>query len=116
MIIMAQLNGKGVPSRKTAGAMGDIYTDTTTGKQYECVFAYRDNSDYGFDCQWKELPTARKSEPTKPTKTTNVPKTSEKTETKVDQPAKESTVANEANQKYNKNNKRTNYAAYSNKK
>lgn len=116
---MAQLNGKGVPSRKTAGAMGDIYTDTVTGKQYECVFAYRDNSDYGFDCQWKELQTTRKIELTKPKKTTNVPKTAEKPEAKVEQQTKESTTTNQTNQtnqKYNKNNKRTNYAAYSNKK
>lgn len=52
---MANIKGTGVPTRKTLGAMGDIYTDTTTGKQYECVFAYRDNQDDDFDCQWKEL-------------------------------------------------------------
>lgn len=53
---MANIKGNGEPTRKTVGAMGDIYTNTTTGKQYECVFAYRDNQGNEFDCQWKELP------------------------------------------------------------
>lgn len=53
---MAKLTGKGIPTRKTKASIGDIYTDTTTGIRYECVFSYRDNNDDEFDCQWKELP------------------------------------------------------------
>ena len=58
---MNQLKGNGIPTKKTKGALGDIYTDTSTGKKYKCVFSYRDNDDAEFDCQWKEL-----SEDTKP--------------------------------------------------
>lgn len=57
---MAKLNGTGAPTRKTAGAMGDIYTDVSTGIQYECVFAYKDDMDAEFDCQWRELPNEGK--------------------------------------------------------
>ena len=52
---MNQLKGNGIPTKKTKGALGDIYTDTSTGKKYKCVFSYRDNDDAAFDCQWKEL-------------------------------------------------------------
>ena len=55
---MAKLTGKGAPTRKTIGGLGDIYTDTITGHQYECVFAYRDDADSDFDCQWKPLKNA----------------------------------------------------------
>lgn len=58
---MKQLKGNSIPTKKTKGALGDIYTDTSTGKKYKCVFSYRDNDDSDFDCQWKEL-----SEETKP--------------------------------------------------
>lgn len=52
---MTGLKGKGLPTRKTIGAIGDIYTDTNTGKQYKCTFAYRSNNDDDFDCDWTEL-------------------------------------------------------------
>lgn len=52
---MATFTGTGEPTRKTAGAMGDIYFDTKGGDAYECVFSYRDNNDNEFDCQWKKL-------------------------------------------------------------
>lgn len=55
---MAKLTGKGAPTRKTIGGLGDIYTDTITWHQYECVFAYRDDADSDFDCQWKPLKNA----------------------------------------------------------
>ena len=50
---MNKLKGTGIPTRKTEGAIGDIYTDTATGKQYKCVFSYRENTTGEFDCQWK---------------------------------------------------------------
>ena len=50
---MNKLKGTGIPTRKTAGAIGDIYTDTATGKQYKSVFSYRENTTGEFDCQWK---------------------------------------------------------------
>ena len=52
---MATLTGKGAPTNQTEGAIGDIYTDTDSGKQYRCVFAYRVGSEGKFDCQWSEL-------------------------------------------------------------
>lgn len=63
---MAKLTGTGAPTRTTIGALGDIYTDTNTGIQYECTFAYRDDTDADFDCQWRELPnTGKKPQPVK---------------------------------------------------
>lgn len=50
---MAYLKGKGAPGRDTKGAIGDIYTDTTTNKKYKCVFAYALGDTY--DCSWKLL-------------------------------------------------------------
>ena len=98
---MSNRSGKGIPTRKTAGALGDIYTDTTTGKQYKCIFAYRSNNDEEFDCQWKELSSgdAKKSEVEKV----------EKVE-KVEEETVEKPVEVEEEQP-----KRTNYSAYSKK-
>lgn len=52
---MANLKGTGAPTKKTVAAIGDIYTDTTTGKQYKCTFAYRTDNDTDFDCSWVEM-------------------------------------------------------------
>lgn len=57
---MATLNGSGAPTRKTTGAIGDIYTDTNTGDQYKCIFSYRSNTDEDYDCQWKKISTGKK--------------------------------------------------------
>lgn len=57
---MAQLKDNGAPTRKTKGALGDIYTDTNTGKKYKCIFSYRDDVNGDFDCQWKEIVEAEK--------------------------------------------------------
>lgn len=48
-----KITGKGIPTRKTAGAIGDIYTDTLTGVNYECTFAYSPNGKDGYDYEWK---------------------------------------------------------------
>lgn len=37
---MSTINGKGLPSRSTAGSIGDIYIDITTGRRYKCVDSY----------------------------------------------------------------------------
>ena len=98
---MSNRSGKGIPTRKTVGALGDIYTDTTTGKQYKCIFAYRSDNDEEFDCQWKEMSSggAKKSEVEKV----------EKVE-KVEEETVEEPVEVEEEQP-----KRTNYSAYSKK-
>lgn len=114
---MAQLTGKGTPTRKTKGAIGDIYTDTTTGKRYECIFAYRDNSDCMFDCQWKEIivkkdaPKAPAAEKKEEVKVETAVKEELKTEeSPVETPEEEAAVQNPTSKN------RTNYAAYGNKK
>ena len=101
---MSNRSGKGIPTRKTAGALGDIYTDTTTGKQYKCIFAYRSNNDEEFDCQWKELSSgdAKKSEVEKVEKV-------EKVEEVEEEPVEEPVEVEEEQPK------RTNYSAYSKK-
>ena len=60
---MANLKGTGAPTKKTVAAIGDIYTDTTTGKQYKCTFAYRTDNDADFDCSWVELKGVKVEEP-----------------------------------------------------
>lgn len=51
---MTKREGKGAPTRQTFGAIGDIYTDTETGEEYVCTFAYRSSGDKDYDCQWKK--------------------------------------------------------------
>lgn len=107
---MNQLKGNGVPTKKTKGALGDIYTDTSTGKKYKCVFSYRDNDADDFDCQWKEL-----SEETKPvTKSVVKPVVEEK---HVEKKEVKKPVAEEVKEevKPKPHTGKTNYAAYSKK-
>lgn len=84
---MSKITGKGIPTRKTKGAIGDIYTDTSSGRQYKCTNAYGVNGQ--FDYTWRAI----KSEPVqngkvdvKPVESKVVP------ETKVEEPAKEEVV------------------------
>lgn len=59
---MAMIKGNGKPTRKTKGAIGDIYTDRSTGRMYKCVFAYRGAFEEEFDCQWREIQSDGKVE------------------------------------------------------
>lgn len=45
---MSVIKQKGVPTRKTKGAVGDVYINTQTGDKYNCTFAYNDgiNAEY----------------------------------------------------------------------
>lgn len=36
------------------GAIGEVYTDTETGKMYNCIYSYKD-SNGNVDCTWKEI-------------------------------------------------------------
>ena len=36
------------------GKIGEIYTDSTTGKSYKCVYAYKDSTG-SVDCDWEEI-------------------------------------------------------------
>lgn len=59
---MANITGKGAPSRWTIGAIGDIYTDDITGQQYKCIFSYRTDSDKEFNCEWKQIKYQKNSQ------------------------------------------------------
>lgn len=58
---MANLTGTGAPSTTLQAAIGDIYTDGSTGKKYKCTFAYRSGESENFVSQWKQLKTDMKS-------------------------------------------------------
>lgn len=114
---MANIKGTGVPTRKTLGAMGDIYTDTMTGKQYECVFAYRDNQDNDFDCQWKEMPTKVQIKSEKiPDGEISEKQSGGTEEVKEDEPQEETMEKESAEQERTPTSRnRTNYTAYGKK-
>lgn len=108
---MSNLSGIGAPTRKTVGGIGDIYTDTKTGKQYKCTFAYRSGKDADFDCEWKELKTnkTQKEEKGKINIVQNEVKDEVKEEVK---PKTEEKVVKEDTAPASK---RTDYSAYSKK-
>lgn len=59
---MALKLGTGAPTKKTIGAIGDIYRDTKTGNEYKCTFAYRSDDYSEFDCEWQYLGNSGKIE------------------------------------------------------
>lgn len=123
---MTNLTGTGAPSAALQAAIGDIYTDESTGKKYKCTFAYRSVESENFVSQWKELKTDGKkigeavSKPVEtPVNTNSEPekipgeKSEEnKVENPVDPEKKEETPAN-PNQQPKKNY--TNYSKAKNK-
>ena len=50
---MAEIRGTGAPTKRTKAAVGDLYIDESTGKQYKCVMAYRTSLKEEFEYQWK---------------------------------------------------------------
>lgn len=115
---MAIIKGEGAPTRKTTGAIGDIYIDTNTKKRYKCVFAYRSDDYSDFDCDWKEVKTDKiqtsslyeeiKNESVEEVK--EEPKDEPEVEVKADIPVKES--ISPVNQEAPK---RTDYSAFGKK-
>lgn len=57
---MAKLTGVGAPTRKTQGAIGDIYIDTKTKQEYICTFAYKSGNDEELECEWKKRTSVKK--------------------------------------------------------
>ena len=51
---MAKIKGVGGPTRKTKGSVGDIYTDTTTGKKYKCDGSYG-SANHEAEYYWRAL-------------------------------------------------------------
>lgn len=50
---MTEIKDKGVPTGKTKGALGYIYTDTNTGAVYKCTAAYIINGSESYE--WKRI-------------------------------------------------------------
>lgn len=118
---MKYLKGNGVPTRKTIGAIGDIYIDENTGIQYKCTFAYRSENDAAFDCQWSALSATPVDEKIEEPVVKSVETIEEEkpTVTAVEDPVKEEkkpTVVEESVKEEKKSQqKRTDYTSYSKK-
>ena len=114
---MAQLKDNGAPTRKTKGALGDIYTDTNTGKKYKCIFSYRDDVNGDFDCQWKEIVEAGKKAPKKTEKPKQEAKTSVEEKKSPEEPTKrEETKVEPVKSEEKRPAGKTSYSSYYNKK
>lgn len=52
---MAEIKGKGLPTRNTKGALGDIYVDTNTGIKYKCTGSYSisTHAESNKEYEWK---------------------------------------------------------------
>ena len=67
---MSEIKNNGAPTMKTKGALGDVYTDISTGAQYKCTGSYEISGQTEYE--WKKLNNAvEKEEPVdmKPEKT-----------------------------------------------
>lgn len=127
---MARIKGVGVPTRKTKGGIGDIYTDTTTDKEYKCTGSYG-SANYETEYDWRAVTVFGKNSPNPVVVTPEV-----KAETKVEAEVEEAPVEETAEEvvtevadevpveeapveekkpKQNKGKQRTNYAAAYNK-
>ena len=54
---MAEINKSGAPDKSTAGQLGDIYTDISTGKKYKLKYVCRTTSFDGdtVDYEWESI-------------------------------------------------------------
>lgn len=62
---MTEIKEKGLPTRQTKGALGDIYVDTNTGLKYKCTgaFSVTTHVESKKEYEWKPLnPTAKKQQ------------------------------------------------------
>ena len=50
---MSEIKKNGAPTMKTIGALGDVYTDISTGAQYKCTGSY--NIGGQLEYEWKKL-------------------------------------------------------------
>ena len=48
-------HGNGVPGKNTAGSLGDIYINDTTGEYYKCNLAIKISGSEGFEYEWKKM-------------------------------------------------------------
>ena len=62
---MSEIKNNGAPTMKTKGAVGDVYTDISTGAQYKCTGSYGIGGQTEYE--WKKLnSTVEKEEPEEP--------------------------------------------------
>ena len=62
---MSEIKNNGVPTMKTKGSVGDVYTDISTGAQYKCTGSYGIGGQTEYE--WKKLnSTVKKEEPAGP--------------------------------------------------
>ena len=118
---MAEIKGKGIPTRQTKGALGDIYVDTTTGVKYKCTGAYgvtthaASSKEYEWkpaDAKFKNIPRTAEEKPHEtPKKQTKAKKVEEKAEEKVAEQVKEP-ANTQAAEKEPKSNGKHSYAKY----
>ena len=121
---MSEIKNNGAPTMKTKGAVGDVYTDISTGTQYKCTGSYGIGGQTEYE--WKKLnSTVKKEEPAGPVDVK--PEKTEEPEETIDAEPEE--VANEQskeelpkqenknlNQNRNRSNNRPNNRTdYSNK-
>lgn len=114
---MAIIEGKGLPTTKTLGAVGDTYIDTDTKKKYECTFAYREGQKGDWNCQWRECKNASSaanaivSEP----KAENIKAENTVKEESAEEPSDAGNVDEKEPVRKDLAPKRTNYTQYSKK-
>ena len=120
---MSEIKKNGAPTMKTIGALGDVYTDISTGAQYKCTGSYEISGQTEYE--WKKLNNAVEKEESvdmKPEKTEEVvDEQPVETEEPIDEKSEE--VAEEQpkeepkqekknhNQQNNRQNNRTDYAS-----
>lgn len=109
---MSIIKGKGAPSSKTKGFIGDTYINELTGKEYKCVNACTIKVHSGETSSYTWVPVD--SVDAEPVEEIKAPEVSEEVvEEKVEEPVdevKEEEVVEEVKEK---KSKRTNYNAMS---
>ena len=60
---MSEIKKNGAPTMKTIGALGDVYTDISTGAQYKCTGSY--NIGGQLEYEWEKMQKAE-VEPAEP--------------------------------------------------
>ena len=121
---MPEIKNNGAPTMKTKGAVGDVYTDISTGAQYKCTGSYGIGGQTEYE--WKKLNnTVEKEEPVgpvdvKPEKTEEPeePIDVKPEEVAVKQPKEETPKQENRNLNQNRNrsnNRPNNRTDYSNK-
>lgn len=93
---MSEIKNNGAPTMKTKGAVGDVYTDISTGAQYKCTGSYGIGGQTEYE--WKKLnSTVEKDEPVGPVdvKPEKTEEPEEPIEVKSEEVADEQPVAKE---------------------